>query len=99
MTALFLVAGLIYALVVLRMALCEREIARRTGPGTLPGEGDLIVEGGWFAGGPGGGHFSFARVTRDPVEYVRKASRRGPGHQETASAPEASKRERNNGRT
>lgn len=40
-------------------------------PGTEPGEGDHIIDNGYISGGPGGGHPTITRVTRDPQRYAR----------------------------
>ncbi len=38
--------------------------------GWTPHRDDLLIEGGWTAGGPGGGHTNTIRITRNPDIYA-----------------------------
>lgn len=44
--------------------------------GWTPHPDDLLIESGWTAGGPGGGHTHAIRVSRDPGVYTRAMSPR-----------------------
>ncbi|MGB8621490.1 MAG: hypothetical protein WCD16_01610 [Paracoccaceae bacterium] len=69
--SLILLLGLIALVtgVLVRRAL--RADAAQGTRGVEPGEGDQLVDGGYMAGGPGGGHSSITRVTRDPQKYAK----------------------------
>jgi len=39
--------------------------------GTEPGQGDQLIDMSFSSGGPGGGHGTVIRVTRDPQKYAQ----------------------------
>ena len=56
------------------VALLARAAVRRDareGRGTEPGQGDRLIDMGYYSGGPGGGHGTAIRVTRDPQAFAR----------------------------
>lgn len=69
MTIALILTGIAVVVVLTVRHHLRLEIGR--GRGTLPHRDDMIVDGGWTAGGPGGGHSHVVRVTRDPHRYAR----------------------------
>jgi len=63
------------ALIVILVGLLARSRARaesaKNRRGTDPGEGDQLIDSGYYAGGLGGGHGGVIRVTRDPQQYAK----------------------------
>jgi len=60
--------------IVVLVVLLARARSRAEGKdrrGTEPGEGDVLIDGGYHAGGLGGGHSSITRIPRDPQKYAK----------------------------
>ncbi len=66
--------GLILLAVIVALVVLLARSRARADPktrGTKPGQGDQLIDMFYGSGGPGGGHGSVIRVTRDPQVYAK----------------------------
>ena len=68
-TAIGFLAAVIALVALLARSRAKADLKDRRG--TDPGHGDQLIDNGYISGGPGGGHPTTTRVTRDPQQYAK----------------------------